>query len=253
MKRMWSKKQIEDIVKNLAERKELPLPNVYLVDNVKTLSNEDIAQLRAGDIVVKQDASGNHPYMVSFRGETGICLTYTDASCIETQSYDLVDEEWTYNSEDKTPNLLEIPTKLEDIKDKDGNRRFIEGDISIKNTLPEGITKTYGKWSLSGTHLMIVLCLRAVNGTELPSGSNPIADIALPKWVMDKIVPVFGSEGIFVTSFNFLNNEGGAQAFSNVTLAKTSSTNIRIAKYGAFTLTADRDMRMSFDLLIDNE
>ena len=72
MKRMWSKKQIEDIVKNLAERKELPPPNVYLVDNVKTLSNEDIAQLRAGDIVVKQDASGNHPYMVSFRGETGI-------------------------------------------------------------------------------------------------------------------------------------------------------------------------------------
>ena len=93
------------------EAKKIAKKGVYLVSNVKALSNDVISQLKAGDIVVKQDASGNHPYIVSFRGEAGICLTYCDASCIETQSYDLVGGQWVYNSEDKTPNLLDVKTK----------------------------------------------------------------------------------------------------------------------------------------------
>ena len=152
MRRMYSEKQIEDIVKNLAEGKELPLPNVYVVDNVKTLSNEDIEQLRAGDIVVKKDASGNHPYMVSFRGETGICLTYTDASCVETQSYDLVDGQWTYNSEDKT----EFPMN------------DLELEISAPATIFTNLTKkfAYCKMIRRDKILEIIICARYDNETE---------------------------------------------------------------------------------------
>ena len=45
---------------------------------------------------------GEHAYVVTFKSETGMCMTYTDASCVETQSYDKDGDEWVYNSEDKS-------------------------------------------------------------------------------------------------------------------------------------------------------
>lgn len=95
-------------------RSNMPL-FVLECDNVKTLSNSQIDLLRCGDYLVKKDASGEHAYKVTFKSETGMCLTYHDASVIETQSYDFVDGNWVYNSEDKTPNLLEV-AELDDIK-----------------------------------------------------------------------------------------------------------------------------------------
>ena len=79
----------------------------FKVADVKNIDGEILSQLKCGDVVIKEDASGEHAYIVTYRGETGICLTYADASVIETQSYDLVDDEWVYNSEDKSGNLIE--------------------------------------------------------------------------------------------------------------------------------------------------
>ena len=96
-------------------RSNMPLFVVECSD-VKALSNSQINQLRCGDYLVKKDASGEHAYKVTFKKEgVGMCLTYHDASVIETQSYDYVDGNWVYNSEDKTPNLLEVLTE-EDIE-----------------------------------------------------------------------------------------------------------------------------------------
>lgn len=245
MKRMWSKKQIEEIVKNLAEGKELPLPNVYVVNDVKTLSNKDIAQLRAGDIVVKQDASGNHPYMVSFRSETGICLTYCDASCVETQSYDLIGGEWTYNSEDLSP-----INELEAIKDKDGHSRFIEGDITIKTIT--GVTKKYGKWSLSGTHLLIVLALEVVDTTNIASNTI-LAELDLPQWIKDKVVVMYTGISYIETKNIVLYGAGWSGQNITVSLRKPSNSTMDLRFESSLTLTADRSCRISFDLLIDNE
>lgn len=90
-------------------RSNMPL---YVVecDNVKTLSNSQIDLLRCGDYLVKKDASGEHAYKVTFKSDTGMCITYHDASVIETQSYDKVDGNWVYNSEDKS----ELPINEED-------------------------------------------------------------------------------------------------------------------------------------------
>lgn len=87
-------------------RSNMPL---YVVEtnNVKALSNSQIDLLRCGDYLVKKDESGEHAYKVTFKSDTGMCITYHDASVIETQSYDKVDGNWVYNSEDKTENLLE--------------------------------------------------------------------------------------------------------------------------------------------------
>lgn len=76
--------------------------DVVTVSDIKDIDSDIIDKLQCGDIVLKHDSSGDHAYIVSYRGATGICLTYADASVIETQSYDLINEEWIYNSEDKT-------------------------------------------------------------------------------------------------------------------------------------------------------
>ena len=95
-------------------RSNMPL-FVVETDNVKALSNSQIDLLRCGDYLVKKDASGEHAYKVTFKSKTGMCITYMDASVVETQSYDKVDGEWVYNSEDKTPNLLNVAVQS-DIK-----------------------------------------------------------------------------------------------------------------------------------------
>ena len=75
--------------------------DVVTVTDIKNIPSAIINKLDCGDIVLKKDSSGLHAYIVSFRNATGICLTYADASCIETQSYDKVGQNWVYNSEDK--------------------------------------------------------------------------------------------------------------------------------------------------------
>ena len=72
------------------------------VADVKNIDGAIIEQLKCGDIVIKEDASGEHAYVVTFKSESGMCMTYTDASCVETQSYDKDGDDWVYNSEDKS-------------------------------------------------------------------------------------------------------------------------------------------------------
>lgn len=79
------------------------LPVKIKTSNITTLSTKDINKLKAGDIVLKKTGNQNHTYVVTYKEDKqGICLTYTDASVIETVSYDYntTTKEWVYNSTD---------------------------------------------------------------------------------------------------------------------------------------------------------
>ena len=142
---------------------------------------------------------------------------------------------------------------FENIVDAEGHKRFIEGEISINEDLPSGITKTYGKWSLSGTHLMLVLVLSFPNGTELPSGNYVLARTSiLPQWILDKITPSISTSTIEITTVGAFDSTSNYQDLSNVSLLK-SSDKLLIQKYGTLTFTSDKKARFVFDLLIDNE
>lgn len=81
------------------------LPVKIKTSDITNLSTNDINKLKAGDIVLKKTGNQKHTYIVSYKEENqGICLTYTDASLVETVSYDYNSEthEWTYNSTDVT-------------------------------------------------------------------------------------------------------------------------------------------------------
>ena len=176
------------------EAKKIAQEGVYLVSDVKSLSNEVISQLKAGDIVVKHDNSGNHPYIVSFRGETGICLTYTDASCVETQSYDKVGQNWVYNSEDKT--ILPINGEYEGNLEINGNLTADEIVENMSGYSAELYTvanysfeNVYTGAVKTGNKLTIVFALY-ITKEDASAVFNPsLARINMPTDILAKLYP----------------------------------------------------------------
>ena len=138
---------------------------------------------------------------------------------------------------------------FENIVDKDGHKRFIEGDITAETI--SGATQVYGKWSLSGTHLMAVLILSLDNAATITSGAT-IADIEVPKWIADKVTPLTSNNIVSRGSNDAFASDWSTQAFNSF-LVKPSASVLRIIKAADLTLTADRTVRIQFDLLIDDE
>ena len=84
-----------------------PTPPVRLeVEDITAIQGKALDKLACGDQVVKISGNQKHLYTVSYKGDgvgEGICLTYVDASRVETVSYDLTSDGWAYNSTDLTP------------------------------------------------------------------------------------------------------------------------------------------------------
>ena len=77
----------------------------YETSNILELDGSVIDALRCGDQVLKLTGNQRHLYTVTYKGEgvgEGICLTYMDASVVETVSYDHTESGWVYNSTDKS-------------------------------------------------------------------------------------------------------------------------------------------------------
>jgi hypothetical protein len=145
------------------------------------------------------------------------------------------------NIKDGTTHLFET------ITDKHGNPRFVEGDITMETI--EGVTQTYGKWSLSGTHLMIVLSCTIENGKTF-TGAR-IANISLPQYILNKITPLFDR---VLVDFKTVTGRADNWSTQNIsfTLVKYSNS-LHIEQTGNVTLNDTRHFRIQFDLLIDDE
>lgn len=137
---------------------------------------------------------------------------------------------------------------FENIVDKDGHKRFIEDDGVAFEI--EGVTPLYNKWSLSGTHLIVVYACSIASGTAINGGSG-LAKFELPAWIRDKIVGVQGSL-IEYKSFEGVDDTYSKQTF-NTYLGKVSGYGLRIVNNSSITLSSDKSVRFVFDLLIDNE
>ena len=73
--------------------------------DITDLTDEQLDALNVGDKVAKKTGTAEHLYTVTYKDAEngGICLTYMDASVVETVSYDHTESGWAYNSTDKTP------------------------------------------------------------------------------------------------------------------------------------------------------
>lgn len=117
------------------------------VANITTLTDEQINGLKAGDVVIKKTGDQRHAYKVSYKeNNQGICLTYTDASVVETVSYDYVGGHWVYNSTDSTDIAAELPSTTSanegDVLALDSNKKPkwspvpVPSEISFLTTAP---------------------------------------------------------------------------------------------------------------------
>ena len=124
---------------------------------------------------------------------------------------------------------------------------IVEGDgVPLEQ---EGVTITYCKWSLSGTHLMIVLAGSFANTTVI-ANNKILASYAIPSYILDKIYPVW------LTFMEAKNIDVYGQDWTKQQIfIKFGKENpgLTITTGSALTLTADRNFRIQFDLLIDNE
>ncbi len=79
------------------------IPRILEAKDITKLSLGQCNKLRSGDMVIKLTNNQQHRYVVSYKEDkVGMCLTYIDASVVETVSYDYVEGNWVYNSTDVT-------------------------------------------------------------------------------------------------------------------------------------------------------
>lgn len=73
------------------------------VSDITALTGDQLDALEVGAKVAKKTGTAKHLYVVSYKDAEngGLCLTYTDATTVETVSYDHTESGWAYNSTDK--------------------------------------------------------------------------------------------------------------------------------------------------------
>lgn len=145
----------------------------------------------------------------------------------------------------------EIETQKKDIStlvDSKENPRFVEGDgVGLTQ---EGVTITYCKWSLSGTHLMLV-CAGTITKNTAISVNTTLANYKLPAYIMNKVYPVFAVNIIEYKQVDYRQVDGWTSQSAGCFLDKYSA-GLRITSSG-ITATDNRGFRIQYDLLIDNE
>ena len=133
-----------------------------------------------------------------------------------------------------------------------------DGDVSGRPLIAEGdgeglqqtgVTISYCKWSLTGTHLMCVVAGTIANTTVLTNGTN-LATFSVPSYIWDKIYPVW-NENIEAKSVDMYASDWTKQ--SPFVAFKKGVAKLIIQNGTTTTFTADRNFRIQFDLLIDNE
>lgn len=86
--------------------------------SITQLTDSQLNELKAGDIVVKKTGEQNHTYIVTYQEYLhGICLSYFNAGYSETVSYDYIEGQWVYNSTDINKFDVDINMNNNDIND----------------------------------------------------------------------------------------------------------------------------------------
>ena len=141
---------------------------------------------------------------------------------------------------------------FENITDKDGHKRFIEGAITPNAT--EGLTHKYAKWTLSGSHLMFVDAVKVDSGTSV-SAYDIIATITnLPQWIYNKIYPLTeDSDWVAVKNVSGVKNDGTVSSTTADFMLRKVASGFQIYVLSNLVPELDLTFRYELDLLIDNE
>ena len=190
---------------------------------------------------------------------SGIYLYYELATPVETDisaylTTDTIDVEPLGTLEFTNTYSQEVPNEssylfnavtLNNVVDSNGNPRFIEGNgTPISQT---GVSITYCKWSLSGTHLILCVAGTFESGTTVAANVN-VGSFPVPKFAYDKVTTLFLN---FVDRKSFAIYDSSYQGQTVVINLVKSGDNVRIQPGASFTTNSKKNFRFQFDLLID--
>ena len=145
------------------------------VESVETLTTPFCDKLKCGDIIVKHDDAGEHAYIVSYKSDDEMSLTYADHQNIEEVYYEKHNGTWAKVVKDITH-----LAPLEDISIVGGDvvvdaDLVVDGDLSVEDIQASGdvvaktLEQTQANWSfeltssylnngLTGTDMTILYC-----------------------------------------------------------------------------------------------
>lgn len=139
-----------------------------------------------------------------------------------------------------------VKKDISTLVDKDGNNRFVEGNLT--EVTMDGVTYTYKKWSLSGTHLMFVACGTIASGKKFIGGGD-LFKAEIPSWMLEKVQPTMNAL-ISYGSFSAVDSNYSSTQVSIYFDKKTNHILCGVSSESS-EFTADANFRIEFDLLID--
>lgn len=179
-------------------------------------------------------------------------VTLSDDTPIDDWYIDTGDAKYLFTTEAQNIGAISELPIFENIVDKNGNSRFIEGDITLLESV-SSIIQTYGKWSLSGSHLIFVVSGRIPANTTI--GTLVLARIELPTWIMNKIIPSGQNEYQVAVKYaeQWEDRNAFVQPIMYCGLQKLTNNNVQLATWGEKVFTNETFIRLQFDLLIDTD
>ena len=151
------------------------------VENIEALTDEELENLKAGDIVLKLTDGMKHTYIVTYKEEgVGLCLSYFDYGYAETVSYDYDSdvEAWTLNDVER----LNIKQELDNLKTNKQDKLTAGSGITIDPETNEissdGVTYTAGTNINIDSDNKISCTVDTSNFVEklVPTGTSDIYD-----------------------------------------------------------------------------
>lgn len=150
-----------------------------------------------------------------------------------------------------------VLNKLAQIKDAQGHNRFLTGDISVTSSL-SGLVVDFAKWSLSGSHLLIVCQLSSTQNITFSTWGEIGRLSDFPQWINDKIHPIETADvNVMIGEFIGLNSGLGKSTNKLISfIAKSNDGTELILKAwnnedDSNTIQTGYHYRICFDLLID--
>lgn len=222
---------------------DIRLYRIYTEDEVDTLLSSKQDVLQAGEGIT---ISGNVISTTSGGGSGTTVVANPTLAGTEADLTGLEVDGTKYKVSSGSGGGSSTPL-LEDIVDSAGNKRFVEGEATPETI--SGFTFSYNKWSLSGTHLMMV-CAGTVDSANLISGLTICTYENIPDYIMNKIVALwFNGTTVDVKTVYFRSLEDSSGTSVNIRLVKENN-NLYVKCYASQAIT-NVGFRIQFDLLID--
>ena len=143
-------------------------------------------------------------------------------------------------------------TEIDTIKDNENNKRFINGDVLLPSNAG-GLTKVFGRYSLSGTHLQIAILISNETKNDITLNIYSLmAQCTMPIWIVNKIYGLPNPIVVELKTFDIGNSSSilAIKTSKKVYLEK-GGNELRIVAAENITLQPNDFMRISFDLIIE--